>query len=152
MPINNFGIVDRRNGSLYRSAQPDRCACETLALLGINKVIRLNADENFDPNKENEFISVDYTPIATLSVDIEKSLGIVNKIKEYLDDGKNVLVHCTHGKDRTSFIIGIYRILFNKWTLEQVHAERKTYGVNLLCDVGDWQFTKALEFVFNSKS
>lgn len=33
------------------------------------------------------------------------------------------LVHCTHGQDRTGYIIGRYRVLHNGWTTDEAYRE-----------------------------
>jgi len=37
--------------------------------------------------------------------------------------GEFWLVHCTHGQDRTGFIIGAYRVLTDRWPKRQAYAE-----------------------------
>jgi hypothetical protein len=33
------------------------------------------------------------------------------------------LVHCTHGQDRTGFVIGVYRVLVDKWSTDHAYDE-----------------------------
>lgn len=33
------------------------------------------------------------------------------------------LVHCTHGQDRTGFVVGVYRVMHDGWTKERAHDE-----------------------------
>ena len=33
------------------------------------------------------------------------------------------LVHCTHGQDRTGFVIGVYRVVVDGWTPERAYGE-----------------------------
>lgn len=155
MPLNNFGIVDvRENGAkFFRSAQPDVNGCISLERLGVTCCMRLNEDSEFTPQTEQEALSgeVFYTPIQTFSVDIETVKGIVGHIHELLNDGKSIVVHCTHGRDRTGLIVGAYRLMLDGWTLERVHEERQTYGVNLLIDICDHEIAKALGEIASEK-
>lgn len=37
------------------------------------------------------------------------------------------LVHCTHGQDRTGFIIGVHRVLHEHWTKQKAYEEMRTH-------------------------
>ena len=117
MPLNNFGIVDKRgSATLYRCAQPNISGCQTLKSLNI-RTIRLNFDEDLSTEQEKSYVDMDYIPISTISIDLKKINEVINKINYYLDSGVSVAVHGQKGKNRTGFIIGIYRILFNNYNL-----------------------------------
>ena len=36
---------------------------------------------------------------------------------------KPVLVHCWHGSDRTGIVVAAYRIVFEKWSVEEAEKE-----------------------------
>lgn len=36
---------------------------------------------------------------------------------------KPVLVHCWHGSDRTGIVVAAYRIVFQKWSMEDAEKE-----------------------------
>lgn len=148
MPLNNFGIVDSNAGvTLYRSAQPDTKGCKDLEVLGVNVVLRLNGD-GWPVDREQVVmprvqVIADFIP--TFSVDAGLIQDIVRTIDYHMQQGKSVLVHCAHGRDRTGLVIGAYRLLKNGWTLAQVQGEREAYGVNWLVDIGDHEINEALQ-------
>ena len=43
-----------------------------------------------------------------------------------------VLVHCTHGQDRTGFVIGQMRVLTDRWSKSRAYAEMRHYGFHPL--------------------
>ena len=44
------------------------------------------------------------------------------------DDHGNVYVHCSHGRDRTGLIVGLYRVLHEGWQAKDAYAEMNTEG------------------------
>jgi len=44
------------------------------------------------------------------------------------EDHGNVYVHCTHGRDRTGLIVGLYRVLHEGWLPKDAYAEMNTEG------------------------
>lgn len=150
MPLNNFGIVDQSHGgTLYRSAQPDLDGASTLVLLGVNVFVRLNGDGAEVPGPDAQSgVELVYRPIPTFSVDLDECRAIVDLIKDRLAAGENVLVHCTHGRDRTGLITGIYRLTVNGWNLAAVNAERALFGVSgIIEEIGDHEINEALATV-----
>ena len=149
MPLSNFGFVSTipGKGSLYRSAQPDEWDFLTLKNLGILTTFRLNPD-SLDPATEvKDFVGgeVVYFPLPTFTVSKEQTIEAVTKLKALLDAGKNVLVHCTHGRDRTGLIVGAYRLLYDGWALEQIEVERALYGVNCFVFIADFEIQRFLK-------
>lgn len=39
-----------------------------------------------------------------------------------------VFIHCQHGKDRTGLVVGLYRVLFEKWARKDAHREMRRIG------------------------
>jgi len=38
------------------------------------------------------------------------------------------LIHCTHGQDRTGYIVGRFRVLSQGWTKDRAYAEMRAHG------------------------
>lgn len=129
MALHNFGIVDYTH--LYRSAQPDEKGYADLWQLGVREIMPLNgANPNTMgwnglvlPRAMNGFESGE---------DIER---IVSDLRRSLDIGRTVLVHCTHGRDRTGCIIGAYRIIVDGWNYAKMEEERMLYGNPFVLEV-----------------
>jgi tyrosine-protein phosphatase SIW14 len=150
MPLNNFGIVTKLGqATLFRSAQPDEDGCKTLSSIGVSHIVRLNDGDSPTTMMEKQFLGgeVIYIPIPTFSVNVDTVKEIVAEIAKCLAQVQNILVHCTHGRDRTGLIIGAYRLIYQGWTLEKVNAERELYGVNFLVGIGDHSIELALETI-----
>ena len=152
MPVDNFGIVDgiESGALLARSAQPDKTSCLALNKLGFNVLYKLNNNEEFpDVTEQDNFngqVILDPYPKLFNIPTKEHILQTIAFINNTVKEGRNVLVHCTHGRDRTGLVIGAYRIVYDKWTFEQVQAERVYYGAGLITDIPD---IKIIEFLKN---
>jgi len=60
---------------------------------------------------------------------------VIKAVKEISNRQHPLLVHCTHGSDRTGTVIAIYRILKNNWTYDDAIAEMEKYGFNPIFNV-----------------
>lgn len=148
MPLSNFGFVASVNGAnLFRAAQPAGGDFNTLKSIGINGIFRLN-DDGLPLEAEIAAMTggkVFYSPLPTFTVSKEQILTTVRQLRAALEQGTNVLLHCTHGRDRTGAVVGAYRLLYNGWTLKQVEVERKEYGVNCFVYIADYDIQRVLE-------
>ena len=139
MPLNNFGIVV--DGCLYRSAQPDADGIKVLKNLGINTIIRLSHSSEGNVSSDQE--TALFRPGVLVNDDFPEVFRIdsqshaekcTRSIFERVKAGEKVLVHCSHGRDRTGLICGAYKILICKSTYDQVMDDRKTFGANAMLD------------------
>jgi protein tyrosine/serine phosphatase len=55
-----------------------------------------------------------------------------------------VCVHCEHGRDRTGFVVGAYRILIQRWSIDDALAEMKAYGVRGVYEMFDAEMISIL--------
>jgi len=156
MPLNNFGIVDRKDrGLLARSAQPDETAMVALSEFGFNIIVKLNTDAEYPDEMEDRswiaqsgraLVLDPYPPLFEIPAR-EAILRTVDTLQSHVGTGDRVLVHCTHGVDRTGLVIGAYRIVACGWTFDRVEDERRAFGVTALRDIVDIkivEFLKAL--------
>jgi protein tyrosine/serine phosphatase len=72
-------------------------------------------------------------------------VATVLQVKQLMDRGRKIVVHCTHGTDRTGLVIGAYRIIVNSWTFEEVQAERDVFGANAIRDIVDAEIVEFLK-------
>ncbi len=136
--IPNFGII---HPNLFRSGQPTEDGWIDLDLLGVEYVVQLNLPEDVLPDS----MVLLNRHIPTFTVDTNYVRDIVELIKSTMARGR-VLVHCTHGRDRTGLVIGAYRILVDDWCLADVNSERADYGVNNWpVEIADFAIYEALK-------
>jgi hypothetical protein len=157
MPLNNLGCVIRVGGDLWRCAQPDADGFITLNKLNVGTIIKLNDNSEYpDRDEESKFylgdVILDPYPRLFVIPPKNKVIATVHKIMELLKDGQSVAVHCTHGVDRTGLVIGAFRILHQKWSLERVQAERYLFGASAWRDIPDHlivEFLKKLSIEYS---
>jgi protein tyrosine/serine phosphatase len=148
--LNNFGIV---KPGIYRCAQMNKKGAQDLKLLfgklGKLVVIKLDTDEEYDSKVEaSDFgpdVEIISEPVSLFNIDKDQILRIINLITRYLALGYNVIIHCMQGKDRTGLIVGALRILIDKFTWDQVEAERHEYGNWLSLDIMDFRVVEFLK-------
>ncbi|MEK6555679.1 MAG: hypothetical protein AABZ31_10590 [Bdellovibrionota bacterium] len=128
-PVERFGEIE---AGLYRSAQPeDGLQLAALKEMGIKTILSFQTDKK---------------KIAAEAA-IAKSLGLkfisrpldgfwrpkpeeANEVQGYMNDHslRPLLIHCSHGRERTGLMGGLYRYYTNKWTPQEAYKEMKAYG------------------------
>ena len=149
MPLNNFGLVwvapgMGRTARLFRCAQPDADGMKTLAALGVRRVFKLN--DAPEPETSGPLCLSSY-PLPSFFFDPQWVRDIAAAINAALTNEGSVVVHCTHGRDRTGLVIGAWRLMFCGWTLDQVKAEQASYGVVGLDEIADLDLTAMLTVI-----
>lgn len=128
VPLNNFGFLAP---NLARGAQPDPQGFRDLVALGFTFTYKLNDEAEYPIAAEARFFTGEVVsdPYPTFSPDPVRVRRSVQQIRDLLEGGARVFLHCTHGRDRTGLIAGAYRLIIDRWTLEAVDEERAAYGV-----------------------
>ena len=125
---------------LWRSAQPQTLAdWQYLASLGITKVVKLNfPSEGSDDTAAQAGIQV-----IVLSIQPEGDKNLIDNIKDtfvqpnqqallaglsIVRTGGGVLVHCSHGHDRTGLFVGMVRVLLDGWSKDAAYEEMLEMG------------------------
>ncbi len=62
----------------------------------------------------------------------QKLKGAAEKLKDLLQDGKSVYVHCTAGMSRAAATVIAYLVLYDKFSLEEAYEYVKFYR-NIIC-------------------
>jgi tyrosine-protein phosphatase SIW14 len=127
-------LAQVRNG-LWRSGQPSTSAdWEYLKSLGINYVVKLNFEsEGSDNGAVAAGMTVHYLGIEPsggngIFADIKHTFELPDermllKAETVIQAGGGVLVHCTHGQDRTGTVIGRSRVVDDHWLKSQAYTE-----------------------------
>lgn len=122
--IGNFGRVGKH---LFRGAQPSQAGFETLRRQGIDTIINLRPEEQWEkPWVEQAGLRYLYLPLA--NVDPPTFSQGLQFLRMATDPANgNVFVHCQHGADRTGAMAGIYRIAVDHWSPDQAVSEMFRY-------------------------
>lgn len=126
-PTANFYQVDSH---LYRSEQLKTSELVLLKQQHIDTIINLRY---FDRDEDQERFSQQGIkllnfPLKTWAIKPKQLAQILHQIKLEQQQGKNVLVHCYHGADRTGITIAMYRIIRQGWSIEQAKTEMEQGG------------------------
>lgn len=118
-PLRRF---DRVDAVVYRSAQP---SAEQLRELqrryGIRTVLKLNSGGEPVP----EGVTLIHHPLSVLKEPTPQQL---QEILDTIDHSeKPLLVHCTHGEDRTGLVIALYRLRHGTAT-DTAYADMMRHG------------------------
>ncbi len=128
--ILNFGKV---NETLFRGAQPDDGALESLHRLGVKTIINLRMADDIWKEEAAKAAShgILYTNIPFHGMgrptddQVKTVLGLIETLPG------PVFIHCRHGCDRTGTIVACYRMKHDQWTLEKALSEANHYGLSI---------------------
>ena len=110
----------RISADLYRSAQPESAGFTALEQLGVRSVLNLREYHRDTRKARHTRLHLMAYPVAAGEVtaaDVENCLALIASAP------KPVLVHCWHGSDRTGIVVAAYRIVFQKWSVEEAEKE-----------------------------
>lgn len=133
-PPKNFGVV--RKGSIYRGGQPRKRASGsefgTLACtFHVRTILKLNSEHLDEELTECSRLSIRLVllPFDATKIAASESCAGVAKAERVLSDPANwpVYVHCSQGQDRTGYIVGVFRELYEGKTAPCALAELQHY-------------------------
>ncbi|MEO5629924.1 MAG: tyrosine-protein phosphatase [Thermomonas sp.] len=123
--------LQRVDDGLWRSALPRHPDAATLRALGVHTVINLRPQSD-PPWFAGAGIITRQVGIDTWNID-ETQIAQVLRIA--IDPAQRpVLIHCTHGADRTGVMIAAYRVVVQGWSKPEAEREmiRGGYGYHLV--------------------
>ncbi len=146
-PVFNFQVVNAGGidgaEAVYRSGQPKKEDWDYLEKLGIKTVIKLNEFSDIESAAEEIKLANDHhinvIPIYMQPEDLPHNLdlsahpdeNVLNQAVEALENSKRpVLVHCSHGKDRTGLVVAVYRVRYKNYCTEAALKEMEHYGTS----------------------
>jgi len=113
----NLHVVDPL-AHIWRSGQPEAEDVPVLVRLGFRSVLNLrrlySGRSIFDGTDIREY---------RIKLFIPSEAEMVEALRIILTAEKPLLIHCRHGSDRTGAVAVGYRIVFNRWTLEDALNE-----------------------------
>lgn len=115
---------------IWRSGRPTQQALTDLYARGVRTIINLEDDPDVVAAeaayaKKQGFVYYSY-PTGSFWQPEDKAM---NEILQILRTTHvQVLVHCYHGEDRTGLVIGLERVLLEKWQTAQAHDEMLSLG------------------------
>lgn len=123
-PIKQDANLYHVDNLLYRSEQLVADDVAAVEQLGIKSVVNLRF---FDRNDNESILTgrgIDLLnrPLLTWRIKPEDIAEVLYTIKQQQQKGA-VLVHCYHGADRTGLIIGMYRIIYQGWSITAAKNE-----------------------------
>jgi protein tyrosine/serine phosphatase len=119
---------------LWRSNQPTtRLDWIKIKAMGVKTVVKLNMPEESSDDQATELglhvFELGIEPRGDLmSITRLPDEHKLNLAEAMISMGGGVLVHCTHGQDRTGLIIGRHRVLADGWTKARAYREMLEYG------------------------
>ena len=123
LEIKGLSNLHRVTPGLYRSAQPDETSGSAIAELGIKTVLSLRKRDKDAPLHDTPGVSFKRYPLHTWDIEEKDILAVLRILNNPAN--QPILVHCTHGADRTGLMMASYRMIIQGWSKEAAIAEMK---------------------------
>ena len=109
---------------LYRSHQLQAADVAVLQRLGVRTVVNLRYFDRDDDAQVlgQSGVKLVSVPIVTWRIRPGDVAAALWAIEQHQAEGP-VLVHCYHGADRTGLVVGMYRIIYQGWSIEAAKQE-----------------------------
>lgn len=126
--IPNFRQVHE---GLYRGGRPSVQDLKELKQMGIKTILNLE-NHRYPVSQEKKVaaaLNLNYISIPTASFFKPKDVR-VDQVLEILADPAQypIFIHCTHGRDRTGMMVGLYRVEKEGWPAAMAYREMKDLG------------------------
>lgn len=147
----NFMVV---SPTVLRGGQPDADSLEMLKKAGVRLVVNLrhhskapntppsttsffrrhtDDDEIEDEARDCERVGLRFVNISLDGINAPK-MDDIDRFVDLFKDEENLpmYVHCLHGRERTGFMLGAYRLKIQGWTVEEAYKEMLQQGFDPL--------------------
>ncbi|MBC7371188.1 MAG: tyrosine-protein phosphatase [Bdellovibrionaceae bacterium] len=126
--IPNFQQVHKE---LFRGGRPSVQDLRDLKKMGIRTILNLENDNKAVAAETDvaKALNFNYISIPTATF-FKPSDENVDRIQEILKNPNNypIFIHCTHGRDRTGLMMGIYRVEADGWDPKLAYKEMVDLG------------------------
>jgi protein tyrosine phosphatase (PTP) superfamily phosphohydrolase (DUF442 family) len=122
-PLGNFHPVS--NG-IFRSALPSPEGYPQLKKMGFKTILNLQESDGGEAKRAGPEIRVVHVAMSGLKKPTFEQMDLA--LAELAADERPILVHCTHGKDRTGFVIAVWRVVIEKLPIAKAVEEAHGYG------------------------
>jgi protein tyrosine phosphatase (PTP) superfamily phosphohydrolase (DUF442 family) len=146
-PVFNFQVVNSGGSdgadAVYRSGQPKNGDWDYLEKIGIKTVIKLNEFSDIESAAEEIKLANDHHINViqmymqpedfphNLDLSAHPDENLLRQAVEALESSKRpVLVHCSHGKDRTGLVVAVYSVRNKNYCKEAALKEMDYYGTS----------------------
>jgi protein tyrosine phosphatase (PTP) superfamily phosphohydrolase (DUF442 family) len=130
--MHNFHKV---NDLLYRSAAPEPKDLLHLKRLGIKKIVSLDDSAGKKIDRAAKMLGIEHIMVP---IDIGRKGSILKflckDLFDLLQDRGPVLIHCIHGKDRTSLVVAMFRCRYENWSCDDALKEAHKFGFGIGLD------------------
>jgi tyrosine-protein phosphatase SIW14 len=116
---------------LFRGGRPSVSDLRDLKKMGIKTILNLENDRYVvsEEKKVAAAYKLNYISIPTASF-FAPSDSKVDTVLSVLQDPRNypIFIHCTHGRDRTGMMMGLYRVEVEGWQADAAYNEMLDFG------------------------
>lgn len=121
-----FSKVDK---NIYRGGRPSAFDIQYLSDHGIKKIVSLDEDIAKEIYPICRKFNIEHKIIPLTTGDGENVDKLPEEVLSWKNTDKPIYIHCKHGKDRTSMICALYRILVQGWDVEKALKEAAQFGM-----------------------
>jgi protein tyrosine/serine phosphatase len=120
----------RVTATIYRGAAPTHQGLLSLKSLGVRTIVDLRISPKLVRAEKRD---AERNGFAFVNIPMGKEAPTSRQVALFLSTlagarSRPVFVHCQHGADRTGCMIGIYRVVVQRWPFAKAWAEMRRYG------------------------
>lgn len=138
--------------TIFRGGRPDQAGLEMVDQKQVKTVISIDDDVANINWEKGEVARLGMRFISSpMVVARPQTDAQINLILSKLQDPtlQPIFIHCQHGRDRTGLIIGLYRVLIQKWAPKDAYREMLANGYRKELVTLDYYFRKRTGYTGN---